>query len=109
MRSNEDARPRKFFNDIVWLIEVGRQEVVRIACDPLREIDSCIMAGIEGEQYAGDFGPDVFDGMAITLRNISDVSLIQGLDSVTAVRTEQSHVDAPLNDVLTVVRGRMPV
>jgi len=108
-RSDEDPFAWKFFEPRLRLAEVGREHVKRIARDPHREIDGFVMACVETDQDAADLAADVLDGMAIALRDVADIALVQRLDTVAAVGTKQRDADLPLDHVLPLVRGWMPV
>ena len=67
------------------------------------------MACVETDQDAAVLAADVLDGMAIALRDVADIALVQRLDPVAAVGTKQRDADLPFNHVLPLVRGWMPV
>lgn len=99
-RSDEDPFAWKFFDQRLRLAEVGSKHVKRIARDPHREIDGFVMACVETDQDAAVLAADVLDGMAIALRDVADIALVQRLDPGAAVGTKQRDADLPFNYVL---------
>jgi len=67
---------REFFHERDRLTEICRQHVDRVAGNPLREIDRRVMPGVESDQYAARHFADVFDRVAVTLRDVADIPLL---------------------------------
>src|SRR5271157_2952498 len=67
------------------------------------------MACVETDQDAAALAADVLDGMAIALRDVADIALVQRLDTVASVGTKQGDTDLPFNHVFPLVGGWMPV
>ena len=81
---------REFLEQRWRFAEVGREYVQRITGDPCRGVDRLVMPRAETDQDAGAPVADILDGVAIALRDVPHVTLVQGLDPVTAVGTEKS-------------------
>src|SRR5512135_2099851 len=102
---DENPVPREFLEQGCGLGEVRSEHVDRIAGKPHREVDGRVMPGVKTDQNATSRLADVLDGMAVTLRNVTDVSLVQGLDPVAAVRAEERDAHLAVDHVLPLVGG----
>src|SRR5271166_7065484 len=106
---HEDVLARELLEERGLLGEVRRQNIDRIAGDPLRQVNRLVMAVVEDDQDARLPAADVFDRMPEPLRDVADVALAESLLAPAPVRAEQRHEKIARKHVLPFARVRMPV
>src|SRR5439155_9304757 len=109
IRRDENVLAREFLKQRCWLVEIRRQNIHRITCNPRREINRLVNACVKSDQHPTRFATNIFNGMPIALRNVADVAGLQLLDLEAAVRTKHCHAEIAVDDVLPFVCIRMPV
>ena len=91
------------------LPEIGGEHVCWITRDPLRQVDRLIGSGVESNQNATRLVAHIFDRMAVTLRNITDIALPQCLDPEATVRAKHGDGNLTVNDILPLIRVGVPM
>src|SRR5262249_29705417 len=87
-RGDEYPLARELLEQRHGLAEVGSEDIDRIAGDPHREVDGLVVTGIEPDQDPARLVVDILDRVAVALRDIADVPLVERLGPVAAVRAE---------------------
>src|SRR5262249_41204712 len=100
---------RKPLERLRRLAEIGGEHVDRVAGDPLRKVDCLVDAGIEADQDARRLIAYILDRVAVALRDVADVTLLELLGAEAAVRAEQRDADIACDDILPFIGVRVPM
>ncbi len=109
IRRDENVLAREFLKQRCWLVEIRRQNIHRITCNPRREINRLVNTCVKSDQHPTGFITNIFDRMPVTLRDVADVPKMKLLDAEATMRTEHRHTEIAVDDVLPFVRVGMPV
>src|SRR5512135_2496684 len=66
LRGDEDPIVRELLDERLALLEVLRQQVLRVRGQPGGQVDCLVVAGVEGNQDAGRLLADVLDRVAVS-------------------------------------------
>ena len=106
---NEDGVPWQALHEVLWLFQICGKNIRGVRGEPCREIDRGINASVESKEHLARKVADVFDRVAVALRNVSNVARFKDLGAKAAMGPEKCHADASRNDILPFGRGWMPV
>src|SRR5437667_1527142 len=109
IRRDENVLAREFLKQRCWLVEIRRQNIQRITCNPRREINRLVNACVKSDQHPTGLVTNIFDRMPVTLRDVADVPRMKLLDAEATMRTEHRHGQIAIDDVLPLIRVGMPV
>ena len=109
LAGNEHVKVGKLRKRLCRLAEVSGQHIGRVARNPLRQVYRLIGPSVEPNQDAALFVAHIFNRVSVPLRNVRNISLLQGLDAEPPVRPEQGDVHLTVDDVLPLVGIGMPM
>jgi hypothetical protein len=100
---------RKLLKQLRPLPKIGSEYVSGVTCDPLGKVDALVGSGIEPNQNTTGRVAHIFYRVSVSLRNVSDISFLQGLHSETSMRAEHRDADPTVDDVLPLVSIGVPM
>src|SRR5262245_25635260 len=109
LAGNEHVKVGKLRKRIWRLTEVGGQHIDRVARNPLRQVYRLIGASVEPNQDPALFIAHIFNRVSVPLRNVGNISLLQGLDAEPPVRPKQCDAHLTVDNVLPLVGIGMPM